>query len=157
MLRSMRTALREFRYTRPFWGALLVLFAGLEIGILPLGPTDQLIHAGKGVFVSEICAILLLAMGVVILLVPSQRILAALVAVAAAVASLPLSNLGGWVVGMMAGIIGGSLAFGWVPDKPRRAHWWRRSPEPPPQPPRPRPGAAADPVSPDAVLAGEVR
>ena len=154
----MRQRFREFRYTRPFWGALFVLFAGLEIGILPLGPTDQLIHAGKGVFVSEICAILLLAMGVLILFVPSQRILAALIAVAAAVASLPLSNLGGWVVGMLAGIIGGSLAFGWVPDKPRRTHWWQRStdgPEPPSG--RPRPGAAADPVSEDAVLAGDSR
>jgi hypothetical protein len=108
---------REFRYTRPFWGALFVLVAGLEIGFLPLGPTDALIRAGKGAFTALACSGLLLVMGLVILFLPTQRMAAGIIAVLVSLASFPLSNLGGFVVGMLLGIVGGSLAFGWVPDK----------------------------------------
>lgn len=130
---------RTFRWTRPFWGALFVGAGGLIIGALPLGPTDDLIHVGYGLFAGEVCAVLLLAMAAVLLFFPEQRKIAAVVAVLASLASFPLSNLGGFVIGMMAGIIGGSLAFGWVPDKKTFA---RVVDSPPDHRPRPfgRPG-----------------
>lgn len=140
---------RRFRYTRPFWAGLFVLAAGLEIGVLPLGPTDALIHAGKGVFAGLACSGMLLLMGLVILFLPSQRVVAALIAVIVSVASFILSNLGGFVVGMLLGIVGGALAFGWVPDKSvyRRSDrrvWLRRR----------RPAAPPDAVPPAAAGAG---
>ena len=107
---------RRFRRTRPFWAGLLVLIAGVEIGLLPLGPTDELIKAGKSAAAGLACAAALLLMGVLILLLPSQRVLAGLIAVGAALASFVLSNLGGFAVGMLLGVLGGSMAVGWVPD-----------------------------------------
>jgi hypothetical protein len=134
---------REFRWTRPFWGGLFVGAGGLVIGVLPVGPTNDLLHVGYGLFASEVCALLLLAMAGLILFFPSQRMLAAVVAVLISLASFPLSNLGGFVVGMMAGIIGGCLAFGWVPDK---KHYRRPVAPPDDGPRRPRPsGAGRDP------------
>ncbi|MGI8679655.1 MAG: DUF6114 domain-containing protein [Jatrophihabitans sp.] len=108
---------RRFRNTRPFWGGLFVLAAGVVIAVLPIGPTDQLIHAGKGVFAGAACGLLLLLMGAVIWFLPSQRLIAGTIAVLVSLASFVLSNLGGFVVGMLLGILGGSLAFGWVPDR----------------------------------------
>jgi len=119
-------AFRRFRYTRPFWGGLLVLIAGVEIGLLPLGPTDALIRAGVNATAGLACAALLLVVGVVILAMPSQRLVAGLVAVVASLVSYPLSNLGGFVVGMLLGILGGSMAVGWVPDARRRPRRARR-------------------------------
>jgi hypothetical protein len=136
---------REFRWSRPFWGALFVGAGGVIIGALPLiGPINDLIRVGYGTFVTELVALGLLAMAGLILFFPTQRMIAAVVAVLISLASFPLTNLGGFVVGMMAGIIGGSLAFGWVPDKKQ----WKRGEAPPPddgpRPPRGQPGAHAE-------------
>ena len=139
------TWFREFRWTRPFWAALFTGAGGVIIGALPLiGPIHDLIHLGLGLFASELCALGLLAMAGAMLFFPATRILAALGAVAISLISFPVSNLGGLIVGMMAGIIGGSLAFGWVPDKKR---FKRGDPPPPddgPRPPRGQPGATPE-------------
>lgn len=113
-------AFRRFRWTRPFWGGVLVLFAGLEIGWLPLGPVTDIIKLGIGGLAGFLCAAILIAVGLFIWFVPSQRMVAAVVAVVVSLASFPLSNLGGFIVGMIAGMAGGCMAFGWVPDKPSR-------------------------------------
>ncbi|WP_187776174.1 DUF6114 domain-containing protein [Antrihabitans cavernicola] len=137
--KGLRARFRRFRWSRPFWGGLFVIFGGLVIGWLPLGPITTIIHTGVGGWAGFACAALLIAMGLFILLAPSQRVLASIVAVVVALASFPLSNLGGFVVGMMAGVIGGSLAFGWTPDKPMSARTKRRLTKgtPPPVPQRP--------------------
>ncbi|MGQ0632001.1 MAG: DUF6114 domain-containing protein [Sporichthyaceae bacterium] len=109
-------AFRGFRRTRPFWGGLLVIAAALIIGYLPFGPTDDLIRAGSSAAAGLFAAVVLGVLGLVILLIPSQRILAGLAAVLVSLAAFVLSNLGGFVVGMLAGILGGSMAVGWVPD-----------------------------------------
>ena len=142
---------REFRWSRPFWGALFIGAGALVIGALPLGPTNSLLHIGYGLFAGEVCALVLLAMAGLILFVPSQRILASILAVLAALAAFPLSNLGGFIIGTLLGVLGGSLAFGWVPDKRPR------EPDPTPVSRRPRPGPAIEPgldQHSDNVLAG---
>jgi hypothetical protein len=141
---------RQFRWSRPFWGGLFVGAGALIIGVLPVGPTNDLLHVGYGLFASEVCALLLLAMAGLILFFPSQRMLAAIVAVLVSLASFPLSNLGGFVVGMMAGVVGGSLAFGWVPDK---KHYRRELAPADDGPRRPSPGTAAEPEPPDPATA----
>lgn len=131
---GLRTRFREFRWTRPFWGGLFTMFGGLAIAWWPLGPVTDIIHVGVGGVFGFICALVLFAMGVLMWFAPSQRILAALVAVVVSLASFPLTNLGGFIVGMMAGIIGGCLAFAWVPDKQgeRDRAKAERQPTPPP-------------------------
>ncbi len=118
---TRRERFRRFRWTRPFWGGLLVLFAGLVIGYIPLGPIAVIVHAGVGGVAGFACALILIAMGLFIWFGQSQRLLAAIVAVVVSLASFPLSNFGGFIVGMMSGIIGGCLTFGWVPDKAVKA------------------------------------
>jgi len=108
---------REFRWTRPFWAAVLVGVAAGEQAVLPVGPTDALIKAGSSAFLGLICAAALALMALVILFLPSQRVVAGLIAVVVSLCSFPLSNLGGFVIGMLLGILGGSMAVGWVPDK----------------------------------------
>jgi hypothetical protein len=108
---------REFRWTRPFWAAVLVLIAAGEQAVLPVGPTDALVKAGSNAFLGLLCAGVLALMALVLLFLPSQRIAAGLITVAVSLCSFPLSNLGGFVVGMLLGILGGSMAVGWVPDR----------------------------------------
>jgi len=120
---------REFRWTRPFWAALFTGFGGLFIGIVPfVSPVHDLIHVGYGTFVDELVALGLLAMAGAMLFFPVLHMPAGLIAVGISVISLVVTNLGGFIIGMMAGIIGGSLSFGWVPDKRR----YKRGEDPPP-------------------------
>lgn len=117
MLSSARGRFREFRWTRPFWAAVLILIAAGEQAVLPVGPTDALIKAGSSAFLGLICSVVLAVMALVILFLPSQRVVAGLITVVVALVSFPLSNLGGFVIGMLLGILGGSMAVGWVPNK----------------------------------------
>ncbi|CAM2996336.1 DUF6114 domain-containing protein [Skermania piniformis] len=112
---------RRFRWSRPFWGGLLVLFAGFVIGVLPIGPLTDVVRAGPGGLAGLLCAGILIVLGLFIWFVPSQRMSAGIGSVVVSLAALPLTNLGGFIIGMTAGIVGGCMAFAWVPDKPSRA------------------------------------
>lgn len=46
---------------------------------------------------------------------PAQRHFPAFIAMMFSVASLPLANLGGWIIGMVLGIVGSGLCFAWTP------------------------------------------
>ncbi|CAM3808336.1 DUF6114 domain-containing protein [Smaragdicoccus niigatensis] len=114
----MRTRLRNFRYTRPFWGGLYVLLAGLIITWLPLGPVNDIVAAGIGGFAGVLLGAVLIAMGVVILVIPKAHHLAAIVAIVLGLASYPVTNLGGFFAGMVLAVFGGCMALAWTDDKP---------------------------------------
>ena len=111
----MRTRFRKLRHGRPFWAGLWVLLAGAIIAWLPLGPVTDIVTAGKGAFVGVLIGVLLIAMSALILLIPRQRTFAGVAAIALGLASYPLSNLGGFVAGMMLAIFGGCMALAWAP------------------------------------------
>ncbi|MCE5291461.1 MAG: DUF6114 domain-containing protein [Nocardiaceae bacterium] len=113
----MRTRFRNFRYTRPFWAGLCVLLAGLIITWLPLGPVNDIVAAGVGGYVGVLLGAVVIAMGVVILVIPKARHLAAIVAVLLGIASYPITNLGGFIVGMLLAVFGGCMALAWTDDK----------------------------------------
>ncbi|MFE7415479.1 DUF6114 domain-containing protein, partial [Streptomyces laurentii] len=52
------------------------------------------------------------------------RLFYSIIGVLASLATWVTSNLGGFFIGMLLGLIGSSLTFGWLPDRPRRT--WRR-------------------------------
>lgn len=108
-----------FRRSRPFWGAIVlalgawfiarpVMSGSMEfyttVGVR--GMTPMIIAGGMGIAAA------------VSLVVPAQRHFPALVAAMLSVASLPLANLGGWVIGMTLGIVGAGLIFAWTPYTP---------------------------------------
>ena len=114
--RTVRTAFRRFRRTRPFWGSL-ILGAGGYFVLKPVLSTNLqlLIHLGMGGAQVYILGLGMIACAVVCLFVPSQRYFPAFMGMVFSVASLPLANLGGWVIGMFFGIIGSGLCFAWAP------------------------------------------
>ncbi|WP_431780576.1 DUF6114 domain-containing protein [Streptomyces chumphonensis] len=137
-LRRARTAFRRWRRTRPFWGALWTGLGGFVIFFLPMAPLGKILQVGVGGIAGMAGGVLLMAMALLILLMPGQRHTAGVIAVIAGVASFPLSNLGGFVVGMVLAVLGGSMAFGWLPERPARR--WRRFRRRPAAEPTPAPG-----------------
>ncbi|MFJ5229567.1 DUF6114 domain-containing protein [Kitasatospora sp. NPDC088391] len=125
-LNRARLALRRWRRTRPFWAAFWTALGGFVILYLPLAPVGKLLHVGIGGISGMAAGAILMALAGLILLLPGQRFTAGIIAVIVGVASFPLSNLGGFFVGMFLAVLGGSMAMGWMPEKPARRRRLRR-------------------------------
>lgn len=115
-LSRIRQRFTTFRRTRPFWGSLILLAGAWFVARPLLGGTFEFYTT---VGVRSITPLLLAggmaAAALTALVLPAQRHFPAIVAMMLAVASLPLANLGGWLIGMVLGIAGAGLVFAWTP------------------------------------------
>lgn len=117
---KLRAPVREWRQSRPFLAGILVMIGGAVIILYPLAPLPVLLEIGMTAILGVALGLVLIVGGLFFWFTPGNRVFVSIVTAIASVASLVVSNLGGFVVGMMAGIIGSCLAFGWTPDKQRR-------------------------------------
>ncbi|WP_234312324.1 DUF6114 domain-containing protein [Streptomyces griseus] len=115
-----RRAFRVWRRTRPFWAALWIGLGGFVIFFLPMAPLGRILQVGVGGIAGMAGGVVIMAMALLVLFLPGQRHTAGTIAVIAGVASFPLSNLGGLFAGMALSVLGGAMAFGWLPEKPAR-------------------------------------
>ena len=125
-----RLAFRGWRRGRPFWGGLLVLLGAGEILITYQAPFGIIVHFGLYGLAGYLVPIMLAVLGILIVFDPVHRTFYSVLSVLAALGTWLTSNLGGFFVGMLLGLIGGSLAFGWQygerPERPARAQRGRR-------------------------------
>jgi hypothetical protein len=125
---SRRAAFGRWRRTRPFWGGFLLLLAGIELLLIPLsgilihGAVKLVVYIGIGGVFGVLLGVLLIGCGLLLWLNPAHRTFYAIAGVLLAVLSFIASNFGGFFIGMLLGIIGGSMSFGWTPaaDQPAR-------------------------------------
>ncbi|MBR7837282.1 hypothetical protein KDL01_28650 [Actinospica durhamensis] len=129
LTRRARVGFRDWRRARPFWGGLLVLLGGGEIIFTYHAPMALVMHFGLYGLAGYLVPGMLVLLGVLILFDPQHRTFYSVLAVLAALGSWLTSNLGGFIVGMLLGLIGGSMAFGWqVGAKPARKRGKRYRP-----------------------------
>lgn len=117
---------RDWRGKRPFWGGLLVTLGGAEMLVTLWAPLPVLLHIGMEGLAGYLVPVLMVLCGLLILFNPAQRLFYSIVAVLASLASWVTSNLGGFVFGMLLGVVGSCLTFGWLPDQPLRRGRQRR-------------------------------
>ncbi|XVV15704.1 DUF6114 domain-containing protein [Actinoplanes sp. CA-131856] len=110
-----RSSFSRWRHARPFWGGLLVTLAGAEILISVKAPLPVVIHVGMQGLAGFLVPMVLLLCGLLLLFSPAQRLFYSLVAAGLSLGSWLTSNLGGFLVGMLLGLIGSALAFAWSP------------------------------------------
>ncbi|MGW2544980.1 DUF6114 domain-containing protein [Kitasatospora sp. NPDC001574] len=118
---------REFRRTRPFWGGLLAMIAGVPILYFPyanlsLGGVTIAMSttAGAG---SLIIGVLLILLGFTAWFQPAVRIFAGVATTLLTLVSIPVSNLAGFGLALLPGLIGGGLMMAWaaVPESTAEA------------------------------------
>ncbi|MFD3418643.1 DUF6114 domain-containing protein [Streptomyces decoyicus] len=127
---------RRWRKGRPFWGGLAAVIAGAEICAIPLAPLKIMLQQGIAGIPSVLMGLVMIVMGLSAWFAPHYRGLAGVLTVLCAAAALVMSNLGGFLIGTVIGILGGSMIFAWQPVVPTE-------PEP-----AATPGAAAEPGAP---------
>lgn len=109
-----------WRRSRPFWGGLLVMIGASEMLLSEQDLLSVVPHIGIQGLAGYLIPAHLLLMGVLLWLNPVDRVIYSLIAIFLALWSWTTSNLGGFFVGMLLGLIGGSLAFAWVSGGYRR-------------------------------------
>ena len=128
---------RAWRRSRPFWGGLLLLLAGLEMllipvtGVLARGQIKLVIYVGIGGIFGILIGALLIACALALWFNHANKTFYSIAGVLLSILSFIGTNLGGFFIGMLLGIVGGSLAFAWTPTDQDPADDFRRRP---PQP-----------------------
>ncbi|RFU84295.1 hypothetical protein DY218_23320 [Streptomyces triticagri] len=119
--RHGRLRFRAWRGARPFWAGLLTMLGGVPIAWLPyanlkLGNLTLAMAttAGAG---SLIIGVLLITLGLTMWFHHLVRVFAGVAAILLALISIPVSNLGGFLIGFLLSMTGGALSISWVPAK----------------------------------------
>ncbi|MER7407506.1 DUF6114 domain-containing protein [Streptomyces sp. NPDC000070] len=124
---KIRPAFRRWRAGRPFWGGLLLALGGAEVLLTLKASLDVILHVGMQGLAGYLLPAVMLLCGVLILLQPSQRLFYSVIGVLVSLGTWLTSNLGGFFVGLLLGVVGSCLTFGWLPDQePRVSRRQRR-------------------------------
>ncbi|MFD5690473.1 DUF6114 domain-containing protein [Streptomyces rubiginosohelvolus] len=156
-IRVYRRRFRAWRGNRPFWAGLFTMVGGVPIAYFPyanmhLGNVTLAMSttAGAG---SLIIGVLLVTLGLTMWFHSIVRVFAGVAAILLALISIPVANIGGFIVGFLFSLIGGALSISWAPGDPKSVEEAPR----PDQPYEERPegelqGVAAVPQQQGAVL-----
>ncbi|MET7363659.1 DUF6114 domain-containing protein [Streptomyces sp. NPDC005562] len=112
---EQRRVVRRWRRTRPFWGGLLLMLGGAEMLLIPLSPLTVLVSLGLGGIAALGIGIALVVAGLFLWLLPHTHHYVSVNALILSVISFAATNLGGFLVGMLLGIAGSAMGFGWTP------------------------------------------
>ncbi|MEU1482384.1 DUF6114 domain-containing protein [Streptomyces sp. NPDC005752] len=114
-----RRGFRTWRGNRPFWAGLFTILGGLPIAYFPyanmhLGNMTIAMSttAGAG---SLIIGVLLVTLGLTMWFHHIVRVFAGVAAILLALISIPVANIGGFIVGFVFSLLGGALSIAWVP------------------------------------------
>ncbi|MGW0878199.1 DUF6114 domain-containing protein [Streptomyces sp. NPDC002671] len=117
---ELRPAFRRWRARRPFWGGLLLALGGGEILFTEKASMKVVMHIGMQGLAGYLLPGLMLLLGLLILFNPAQRLFYSITGVLLSLGTWITSNLGGFFLGLLFGVIGSCLAFGWLPDQEPR-------------------------------------
>lgn len=110
-----RRTLRRWRRTRPFWAGLLLVLAGAELLLVPLSPVTVLVSLGLGGIAAIGIGLALIAAGLFLWFLPHAHSYVSINALILSVLSFAATNLGGFLLGMLLGIVGSAMGFAWTP------------------------------------------
>lgn len=122
-LTAYRRGFRTWRGNRPFWAGLFTMLGGMPIAYFPyadlhLGNMTLAMSTTTG-SAALIIGALLITLGLTMWFHHIVRVFAGVAAILLALISIPLANLGGFVVGFLLALIGGALSASWAPGEPK--------------------------------------
>ncbi|WP_424211726.1 DUF6114 domain-containing protein [Streptomyces sp. BI20] len=121
-LTAVYYAIHTWTGKRPFWAGVFTLCAGVPIAYLPYADLRlgniSIAMATTGGAGALIIGVLLMTLGIALWFQQGIRVFAGVATILLGLVSLPVSNLGGFGVGLMLSLIGGSLALSWAPGTP---------------------------------------
>lgn len=116
-LRAARLAFRGWRRHRPFWAGLWAVLGGAIIAYVPGTAFKLVLVANASIVVGILVGALVGFFGLMLWFAPQLRVLLGVLVLLLSLVSFFTSDFGGLLLGMLMGLVGGSLALAWVPTK----------------------------------------
>ena len=112
---SKNKRFKKWRSKRPFWGGILSIISGLIILWVPAQLYEVAATPGSMIVVGLLLGGITLLMGVLSYIMPKLSTLLGILAILSSTLSI-MGALGGFLIGTILGIIGGSLCIAWNPE-----------------------------------------
>lgn len=91
-----------------------MLAGGAEIFLTVWAPLPVVLKVGMQSFLGYLIPLIIILCGLLLWFNPAQRTFYSLLAVLLSLSSWLTSNMGGFIIGLLLGLVGGSLAFAWA-------------------------------------------
>jgi len=111
---SKRKRFKNWRTKRPFWAATLSVISGIIILSVPVQLYEIAAAPGSMIVIGLLLGGLTLLMGILGFMMPRLSTLLGILAILSSVLSI-MGALGGFLIGTILGIIGGSMMIAWNP------------------------------------------
>ena len=116
-LHVARMAFRNWRRSRPFWAGVWAMLGGFVIAYVPATAFKFFLIANASLIIGVLVGALVGVFGLMLWFARPLRVLLGVLIVLLSLVSFLTSDFGGLLLGMLMGLIGGSLALAWVPSK----------------------------------------
>jgi hypothetical protein len=113
-------AFTRWVYGRPFFGGLWLTLGGAWILLTMKASVKVILHVGMQGVAGYLLPALMVLLGLLILFSPAQRLFYSITGVLVSMGTWVTSNMGGFMVGLLLGVVGSILTFGWLPDQAPR-------------------------------------
>ncbi|MDM5337041.1 DUF6114 domain-containing protein [Fictibacillus enclensis] len=110
-------SVRQWKHERPFTGSLLTLISGALILWVPLNLIVKAFLPGTVSVIGILFGGMILLLGVMALIFPQFSKLLGIIIIFLSILSV-IGALGGFLIGTLLGITGGSLMIAWNPPAP---------------------------------------
>ncbi|MFE1841521.1 DUF6114 domain-containing protein [Streptomyces sviceus] len=117
---AQQDAFTRWVYGRPFFGGLWLTLGGAWILLTMQASVKVVLHVGMQGVAGYLLPTLMVLLGLLILFSPDQRLFYSITGVLISMGTWVTSNMGGFMVGLLLGVVGSVLTFGWLPDQDPR-------------------------------------
>lgn len=118
---AQQDAFTRWVYGRPFFGGLWLTLGGAWILLTMKASVKVVLHVGMQGVAGYLLPTLMVLLGLLILFSPEQRLFYSITGVLISLGTWVTSNMGGFMVGLLLGVLGSVMTFGWLPDQEPRA------------------------------------
>ena len=116
-LQVARLAFRNWRRSRPFWAGVWAMLGGFLIAYVPATAFKFFLIANSSLVIGVLVGVLVGVFGLMLWFARPLRVLLGVLILLLSLVSFLTSDFGGLLLGMLMGLVGGSLALAWVPAK----------------------------------------
>jgi hypothetical protein len=116
---TARSRFALWRGRRPFWGSVLLFFAGILVLWEPLLLIHLIFVPGTTIWSTLLVGTLLLALSLLQLFAPTHTLLAGIIGLVLSLSAL-FTVFGGFLLGTLCGCTGAALSLAWVASNHRR-------------------------------------
>ncbi len=117
LLRAARLGFRDWRRSRPFWAGIWAMLGGALIAAVPATAFKLVLIADGSLVLGILVGAIVGFFGLMLWFARPLRMLLGVLILMLSLVSFFTSDFGGLLIGMLMGLVGGSLAVAWVPTK----------------------------------------